>query len=42
VILEDAFVKLMEDVRGYAGENVGIWKVGPEGVVDRPKAFIVE
>jgi hypothetical protein len=42
VILEDAFMKLMKGIWGYASEYVGIGKVSPKGVVDRPKAFVVE
>jgi hypothetical protein len=42
VILEDAFMKLVEDVWGYAGKYVGMGKVGPKWVVNRPKSFVVE
>jgi hypothetical protein len=42
VVLEDAFMKLMEDIWGYASEYVGIGKISPKRVVNRPEAFIVE
>jgi hypothetical protein len=42
VILEDTFMKLVEDVWGYAREYVGMGEVGPKRVVNRPKAFVVE
>jgi hypothetical protein len=42
VILEDALMKLMEDVWGYASEYVSIGEVSPKWVVYRPKAFVVE
>jgi hypothetical protein len=42
MILEDAFMKLMEDVWGYASEYVGVGKVSPKWVVNRPEAFVIE
>jgi hypothetical protein len=42
VVLEDAFMKLVEDVWGYAHKYVGIGEVGPKWVVDGPEAFVVK
>jgi hypothetical protein len=42
VVLEDAFMKLVEDVWGYAREYVGMGKVGQKWVVDGPEAFVVK
>jgi hypothetical protein len=42
VILKDTFMKLVENVGGYAREYVGMGEVGPKWVVNRPKAFVVE
>ena len=42
MVLEDALMELMEDIRGDAREDVAVGKIQPEGLVDRAQPLFVE
>ena len=39
MVFKDAFVKLMENIRCKTCKYVGMWKIHPEWIIDRPNPF---
>jgi hypothetical protein len=42
VILEDALVKLVKDVRGKAGKYIGMWQFHPKWVINSTESQFLE
>lgn len=42
VIVEYTLVKLVQCIRSNTCEYIGVWKIGPEGMVTGPKTVICE
>lgn len=42
MVLDHAFMQLMEDVGGDRSKDIGMGEVGPEGLIRRPKAVLHE